>query len=205
MRDKKRNRHLLVSPEAHIESQREFHAHFFKNNIEPNTKTLDFGCGTLRGGIPIIQHLLPGRYTGIDIRPLAIREAMNELIDENLSFKEPRVILSFSGLKSVVPEKFHLIWCHSVLFHMDDDTLLTFFQDAQHALLPDGRILATVIPGKSDTIGSWQEFPLISRGVEGYEVLANAADLKMNDLGDLQSHGNTLEVAWRNRLLEFKR
>jgi hypothetical protein len=42
---------------------------------------VDLGCGTLRGGIPIIEYLDADSYIGVDVREEAIEEARRFLTD----------------------------------------------------------------------------------------------------------------------------
>ena len=61
-------RHSLVGP-AHLwEIKRAFQIQFLQSvGLTPDQYLLDMGCGTLRGGIPIIKYLEPGHYYGIRI------------------------------------------------------------------------------------------------------------------------------------------
>jgi len=45
--------------------KRRFQIDFFRRQgLRPDQTLFDLGCGTLRGGIPIIDYLEPGFYTG---------------------------------------------------------------------------------------------------------------------------------------------
>ena len=67
-RDKKAERHALVGPGHLWKEKRDWQMGFLLNHgLSPSDHFLDVGCGTLRGGIPIIEYLDPGNYTGFDV------------------------------------------------------------------------------------------------------------------------------------------
>ena len=72
-------RHDWVGPGYH-EMKREFQINFLKSHgLSPDKTLLDLGCGTLQGGIPIIDYLDVGHYFGIDVRSRVILKAHEEL------------------------------------------------------------------------------------------------------------------------------
>ena len=58
---KKEQRHYLVGA-AHLwEMKQKFQIEFLKENgLKPQDRFVDIGCGTLRGGIPLIKYLETG-------------------------------------------------------------------------------------------------------------------------------------------------
>lgn len=73
-------RHRLVGSPRLWEMKRRFQFDFLVcRGLVPDDHLLDLGCGTLRGGIPLIAYLDPGHYTGIDVRSEAIDEGRLEL------------------------------------------------------------------------------------------------------------------------------
>src|SRR3954447_26273250 len=72
----KQQRHSLVGPPHVWKDKRKFQIEFLEGSgLRPDTKLVDIGCGTLRGGIPIIERLDPGNYVGVDVRPEIATEA----------------------------------------------------------------------------------------------------------------------------------
>ena len=68
-------RHSLVGPPKLWKLKRDFQINFLKNaGLEPQHYLLDIGCGTLRGGIPLIDYLNVGNYTGIERRRKVLEE-----------------------------------------------------------------------------------------------------------------------------------
>ena len=78
-------RHSLVGRPELWQLKRDFQISFLREHgLEPGHFLLDIGCGTLRGGIPIIEYLDAGSYVGIDVRSEAIEEARRELREHRL-------------------------------------------------------------------------------------------------------------------------
>ena len=72
---KRSKRHFLVGPTSLWKMKQDFQIKFLKENgLLPIHKFIDIGCGTLRGGIPLIQYLNIANYYGIDVRELALDE-----------------------------------------------------------------------------------------------------------------------------------
>ena len=71
---------------------------------------LDLGCGTLRGGLPLIGYLSAGNYTGIDVRAEIIEEALRELEEAGLEQRYPRIshVDSLAGLDLRALVRLHL-------------------------------------------------------------------------------------------------
>ena len=81
--------------------QRAFQIDFLQSRgLAKQHQLLDLGCGTLRGGLPLIGYLSAGNYTGIDVRAEIIEEALRELEDAGLEQRYPRIghVESLAGL-----------------------------------------------------------------------------------------------------------
>jgi cyclopropane fatty-acyl-phospholipid synthase-like methyltransferase len=87
------SRHGLVGTADLWEAKRRFQMNFLQEvGLKPNHKLLDFGCGTLRGGLPLIEYLEPGNYYGLDVRLETLKEACNELEEYGLEQKMPTLL-----------------------------------------------------------------------------------------------------------------
>jgi SAM-dependent methyltransferase len=64
------------------------------NGLRPYHTLLDIGCGTLRGGRHFIKYLDVGNYSGLDISPKAIEYAKQLVVDENMSDRHPKLLVS---------------------------------------------------------------------------------------------------------------
>ena len=87
----------MVGPAGAWKESRDFQIDFLRHRgLQRGDAVLDIGCGILRGGIPLIQYLDPGKYTGIDIRPEVIEQAKKQISKHKLDQKKPNVIVSTS-------------------------------------------------------------------------------------------------------------
>ena len=104
---------------------------------------LDIGCGTLRGGIPIIRYLEKGHYYGIEILPDVLEEGKKELLESKLTDKEP-VLLSGSISSVNIEIEFNYIWAFSLLIHLTNEILDDCFDFVSSRLSKQGKFYATV-------------------------------------------------------------
>src|SRR5688500_16208123 len=101
---------------------RDFQVRFLKTlGLLPQQRVLDIGCGPLTLGLPMIEYLDAGRYTGIDVRPLVVDEAHRLISQHRLGRKNPRILHSTTfGQDELGEETFDMIVAFSVLFHLND-------------------------------------------------------------------------------------
>lgn len=188
--DVKDQRHSLSGPPRRWKMKREFQINFLKAmGLAKSNMLLDIGCGTLRGGIPIIKYLDVGNYTGIDVRKVVLDEGRKELEEEGLKNKLPKLI-HFENIRDLNFEKeFDLIFAFAVLGHLDDDKLQSSLEFARRHLSNAGRFFANVhIGSKPD--GIWQGFPVVSRSLEHYEDISFKSNLTIKRLGTLSDFGH---------------
>jgi SAM-dependent methyltransferase len=176
-----------------------------ERGLLPSHKFLEIGCGPLTGGIPVIEYLDPGNYVGIDVRNSVLDLAWKEIGKAGLSYKNPRLICSPSfGSRQLGSERFDFVLSFSVLFHMNDQILQTYFAALRHRLAAGGQGLANVTT-LVDTSSTWLEFPFLPRTIEEYRELAASKGLETSVLGEMQDFGFRLDVLEkRNQLLQFR-
>ncbi len=211
--DQEFKRHALIGPGKLWEAKRKWQIAFLRDHgLTPSDTFLDVGCGTLRGGIPIIEMLDRGHYTGIEIRSHILDEAKAELALHPLAVsKEPRLILSegFPTLGRLGP--FDWAWGYSVLIHMTDEIVEECLRFVGRELSETGVFCANVnIGDPSRDRRTRAGFPVVSRPHEFYADLAHAAGLATVDLGTLRSLGHHLAVGSAHHgddhhLLQFSR
>lgn len=69
VKTKQERRHALVGAANVWQQAREFQFQFLLDQgLQKTDKLMDIGCGTLRGGIPMIEYLNIGNYYGMDLR-----------------------------------------------------------------------------------------------------------------------------------------
>jgi predicted TPR repeat methyltransferase len=160
-----------------------------KNNLSKSARFLDLGCGTLRGGIPIIKYLDTNCYTGIDIRENVIHEARKELMKHRLQVKNPDV-RSFGTFDEIqFDQKFDVVFSFSVLIHMTDPVLEECFNFIYQWMNQAGVFYANVNIGVQDD-RQWQEFPITFRDLLFYSTIAAKCGLEMESMGPLAQWGH---------------
>jgi cyclopropane fatty-acyl-phospholipid synthase-like methyltransferase len=183
-------RHGLVGPARLWKMKRDFQIGFLKGvGLKADSVLLDLGCGTLRGGIPIIEYLATGNYYGIESRDYVLSEGRKELQEAGLEQKRP-VLLATDDLEAVcLEQQFDFIWAFSVLIHMDDENLDHALKLVSKHLKEGGRFFANVNIGDRQE-GRWQGFPVVWRTYDFYTAACSKHDLDIFDLGPLSDLGH---------------
>ncbi len=187
---KDERRHSLVGPPELWKMKRDFQIAFLKSvNMRPHHYLIDIGCGTLRGGKPLIEYLEAGHYFGIDSRDEAIQQGRLELTESGLDSKNPTIawVKDISTLD--FKKQFEFIWSFSVLIHMTDEILNKTMEFVGRHLATDGVFYANVNIGERKE-GNWQGFPVVSRSQEFYKSVCDKYGLKLEDVGSLKQLGH---------------
>jgi SAM-dependent methyltransferase len=191
---KAQRRHAMVGPGQLWQMKRDFQIRFLREHgLTPECCFLDIGCGTLRGGLPIIEHLEVGRYFGVEVRRKALEEGRKELEESGLEWKKPTLLLCPDIGRLAVPRKFDFIWAFSVLIHMDDAVLHRTLDFVANHLADRGAFYANVNVGNGKD-GHWQGFPVVWRTSEFYRQACARFGLALIDLGPLRDHGHVSNV-----------
>ena len=183
-------RHALVGP-AHLwQMKRAFQIDYLRRaGLRPEHALLDLGCGTLRGGIPLIEYLGPGQYTGLEVRAEVLEEARRELAAAGLAEKAPRLVHVTDLGTLELSARFDFAWAFSVLIHMDDATLAHAVGCVARHLAPGGRFLANVRLGAARE-ERWERFPVVTRALEFYREQGARHGLAIEELGSLAELGH---------------
>ena len=190
IKSKQETRHALVGAADVWKVARDFQFQFLLDQGMKKTDTLmDIGCGTLRGGIPMIEYLNTGNYYGMDVRDLVLDEGREEIKIAKLEGKKPNLI-SFNDFSEVdLDVKFNIMWAFSVLIHFEDKIAESCFQFVAKSLAADGVFYANVNIAEHED-GNWVGFPIVFRSHEFYENLASKNGLKVEVLGNLIGLGH---------------
>jgi SAM-dependent methyltransferase len=186
-------RHSKVGPPRLWKMKRDFQIRFLKQfGLEPRHHLLDLGCGTLRGGIPIIEYLEKGHYFGVEVRREVLDEGRKELRKSKLVDKEPTLIVAEDLSSLVLDTEFDYIWAFSVLIHMEDEILYDALGFVRRHLKDDGSFYGNVnVSDRPD--GSWRQgFPVVRRSLQFYEEACSRNGLHVKDLGPLTDFGHHL-------------
>ena len=123
--------------------------------LKPEHTLFDFGCGRLRGGIPIIKYLAAGHYTGNDISQDILEVAKKRLYEAGLQSKRPRLFytddLAFSEFTG---ETFDYIHAQSVLSHMPPRDIEELFKNVSSIMHKETQFIASYFPSKTGAIYS---------------------------------------------------
>jgi len=189
---KAERRHEMVGPSHIWKMQRDFQIQFLKTmNLLPDHYLLDIGCGTLRGGIPLIAYLKDGHYFGVEARAEVLDEGRKELREADLGEKNPTLLHSPDISQLTINQKFDYIWAFSVLIHMNDEILNQALNFVSNHLSEEGEFYANVDIGEKKE-RSWLEFPAVTRPLEFYRHACAKNSLAVSDLGSLKDHGHPL-------------
>jgi cyclopropane fatty-acyl-phospholipid synthase-like methyltransferase len=205
--NRKEKRHSNVGL-AHLwKMKQDFQIKFLiQQGLMPNDTLLDLGCGTLRGGIPIIRHLEEGNYYGIELRENVLEEGKKELRANKLEYKNPQ-LFSFSDFTELeFKVSFDKIFAFSVLIHMEDHIVQKCFEFVRNNLSETGVFYANVNI-EPHANGNWQGFPVVFRSLEFYEELALQNNLTVISLGRLKDlgHNSGQELADMQVMLEINK
>lgn len=188
-----------------FDEHRRFQIVFLKEQgMIPSSKLLEIGCGPLTGGIPIIDYLEPSNYIGIDVRSSVLDLSWMEIGKAGLSAKNPRLICSRSfGSTELGDQRFDFILSFSVLYHLSDEILASYFAAVRNRLNPGGVCFANVNV-LSDS-SRWLEFPFLKRTIANYRDMAAKYGLETTSLGEIKDLGFRLPgEERRNEMLVFR-
>jgi len=196
----------MVGPMREWQKRRDFQIGFLKQmGIKPGHYLMDIGCGTLRGGIPIIELLEAGHYYGLESRAEVLAEGKKELADAGLENKMPQLVHSPDIAAVSLDRKFDFAWAFSVLIHMNDDILRGCLGMVGRHLNENGGFYANVNLGERMD-GHWQGFPVVFRTMSFYADAAKQNGLRVADLG---KQGSFIESGVRamdeKNILKFTR
>lgn len=190
LKSRQERRHELVGAGKLWKMKRDFQITFLNSQgLQKTDVLLDIGCGTLRGGIPIIQFLNSGNYYGIDVRKDVLLEGQKELKASKLEHKSP-TLLSFDHFSEISLEiKFDIIFAFSVLIHFEDKIAEDCFKFVAKSLKTNGVFYANVNIGEHPD-GNWHGFPVVFRSLQFYENLARKYGMELEVLGNLRELGH---------------
>lgn len=193
------DRHALVGSPELWRMKREFQVAFLKSRgLGPGDWLLDLGCGTLRGGIPLIAYLEAGHYAGVESRAKVLAEGRKELREAGLEHKGPvlRVSDDLAGLN--LGRNYDVVWAFSVLIHMTDAILREAMGFASRHMHPGSSFYANVNIGDAKA-RSWQGFPVMTRPIGFYESEAERAGMRVEVVGMLGDLGHVSGHAAQDR------
>lgn len=202
IKSKQEKRHALVGASNVWKQARDFQFKFLRDQgLKPNHTLMDIGCGTLRGGIPLIEYLETGNYYGMDVRDEVLEEGSKEISLFKLEHKKANLI-SFNQFSEVTLDvTFNIMFAFSVLIHLEDKIAEECFKFVSKFLAVGGVFYANVnIANYED--GKWEGFPIVFKSEEYYRNLATINGLKTEIMGNLLGLGhNTGKKSDRQQIM----
>jgi SAM-dependent methyltransferase len=112
--------------------------------LKPEDACVDYGCGTLRVGIHVIEYLEPGRYWGLDVSEFLLDQG-RELIGERLlTEKRPNLrVISPAAIEEVALAKPKLLFSNRVLNHVQPEELSEYFGNLLRIIGSSGQAVVT--------------------------------------------------------------
>jgi SAM-dependent methyltransferase len=123
-----------------------------ENGLTADSRLLDIGCGNLSEGTPLIRHLKPGNFVGLDPNGWLVEAALQQMPD--LAAKGPRFLHRSDFDASELGVTFDLLVAHSVLSHCAHwqlEQLLT----ATRKVVDEGAVFLCSF--RNDQYNSWSE------------------------------------------------
>lgn len=126
-----------------------------KEGLTPDSKVLEFGCGCLHLGLPLIQYLNEGNYVGVDPNAWLREETLKDPESERWVTKKRATLLTRDDFDaSHLGVKFDCIFSHSVLSHCAHWQLEQFLTNCSKVLTPNGFILSSIRLAEGNAFGS---------------------------------------------------
>lgn len=103
--------------------------------IRPSDTLVDYGCGTLRVGALLIQHLERDRYIGLDIDDRILAVGRNQLPADLIDSKRPTLeVISPESLSRAAARKPRWVCSKGVLQHVPPEELNEFFENLSYLI-----------------------------------------------------------------------
>ncbi|MEW6365165.1 MAG: class I SAM-dependent methyltransferase [Acidobacteriota bacterium] len=126
-----------------------------REGCTPRSRVLEVGCGCLNAGRWIMHYLDAGNYVGIEPGEWLIKAALEiPKIRRLVKNKRPVFLSCHDFDATTIGVLFDLIYSHSVLSHCAGHQLPQFLVNAEKALSPEGRILASIRLSEGNPFGS---------------------------------------------------
>jgi SAM-dependent methyltransferase len=109
------------------------------HGLEPTHRVLEIGCGNLRAGRLIIDHLEAGNYYGVDISKDVLFAAQDTITRYRLTHRLPHMTLVKDMKFAFLPDDaFDIVHAHSVFSHAPLDVIEECFANIGRIMKPTG-------------------------------------------------------------------
>jgi ubiquinone/menaquinone biosynthesis C-methylase UbiE len=112
--------------------------------LTPQDVCVDYGCGTLRIGIHLIEYLEPGRYWGLDVSDFLLDRGRDLIGESLLTEKRPNLrVISEEAVEEVAAMKPRLLISNRVLTHVQPEELREYFSHILRMIGANGQAVVT--------------------------------------------------------------
>jgi len=122
-----------------------------KNGLYPESKLLDVGCGSLRGGYWVINFLNPNCYYGIEPNPKRLNKGKSILGIEILEEKKPQFDSNEDFNFNCFNQKFDFVFAASIWSHSSKKQIIQMLDSFVKAKAEHGVFLTSYRKGNSET------------------------------------------------------
>ncbi len=115
-----------------------------RHGLKPEHRLLDYGCGVLRTGLPLIRYLGRGNYVGVDISGGRLEKGRRLVAEAGILDDAYTVIqVKDCRLRELEKNRFDCIWAQSVLTHMPVPDIRIMLRAMHRLIAPGGQFLFT--------------------------------------------------------------
>jgi len=128
-----------------------------KHGLKKTHNFCDIGCGSLRVGRHIIEHLNKGNYYGVEANYWLIEEASKKEdgLEEILEKKQPHFHIGFDFDLGSFDKKFDMILAHEIFIHASMEQVKHIIEQVKKTLKPDGVFIFNYMPGADNKKAQW--------------------------------------------------
>lgn len=136
------------------------HLEYLKNHgLKPHHYVLDYGCGVMRAGIPLIKYLEPGHYVGVDISGERLAHARVLVAKEGIQGDDYHLFtVSDCSLRELKSFRFDFVWAKSVLTHMPAADIRALLKSLKTVMNDDGVFLFTFVQAEKRKRRNMKDF-----------------------------------------------
>lgn len=171
-----------------------------ENGLQPWSRVLDFGCGSLRAGWWLMHFLEPGCYHGIEPNSHRVEVACEHICGRELIERaEPTFSHNDDLDMGVFGVQWDFVLARSVWTHASKSEISAMLDSFKSWAAPGGRLLASMLPANSERPDYDGEYGLrsgdrpsvsglLAHDVRWLESQVKSRKMKMHQLGTRIEH-----------------
>ncbi len=118
-----------------------------EEGLNPQSRVLDVGCGSLRAGYWLTHFLDPRCYHGIEPDRSRVQAGLDNILEpEVVEHRQPRFSHNDDFDFSVFGERFDMVLVRSVWVHASKDQIRQMLQSFSSVAAPGAKMLASYLP-----------------------------------------------------------